>query len=290
MVKNSSEATILSLITVTYNAQSFIESLLKSLKFLPPDTEVIIVDNHSSDQTTEIVQKYPLIKLIKNSQNLGFGTGNNIAAENALGKYLFILNPDTVLLKDTVSKLLECAQKTPGAGIISPKLIEDNGRAQPSIRNLPTFWRAFQEYILKRKNVYEPFSLTGNQPIEVESVYGAAMLIKNDIFKKAGGFNEKYFMYYEDLELCKEVRKLGYKVFYLPNVLINHKVGASASLVPVNRLPWGIRTLAHFIPIRRTGTYYYQVKSTYIFHGLVVGLLIKLLIYLSIKLGVYKSS
>lgn len=218
------------IITVSYNSEEFIEDFIKSvLKYKPQNSELIILDNASVDKTVEIIQKYNgKLKLIKSQENLGFSKGNNKAVKESSGEYLFFLNPDTKLV-EPIEELIDFYEKTPGMGVVAPKLIMGNGQIQESVKNLPTIERAFQEYILGKKHAYSQYVPAGNEPIEVESVYGAALLIKKDLFEKLNGFDEEFFLYYEDVDLCRKVREAIKKIYYYPGIKIKHLVGATKS-------------------------------------------------------------
>lgn len=228
----------LSVIIVSYNSEKFIGSCIDSvLKYLPKNSELLVIDNNSSDKTAQILEKYlPKIKLIKSDKNLGFAKANNLAVESTAGEYLFLLNPDTQVYSNVFELMIKFYESTVDVGIVAPKLVMSNGQTQPSAKNLPTIGRAFLEYVLGVKYAYSEYVPNSNQAQEVEVVYGAAMLIKNDLFKKLNGFDEKYFMYYEDADICKRVRELGKKVYYYPQVSIKHLVGATKSEVDKYKL------------------------------------------------------
>ncbi len=226
----------LSVITVTYNSERFIEKYLESvLKFLPRDAELIIVDSGSEDKTVQQIYPSSRVKLIIAKENIGFGKGNNLAAKQAKGDYLFILNPDTRFDEDPFTKLIKFAKSHPKAGIIAPKLIEESGQAQPSVRKLPTTIGALKEYYFGISKQYEAYVPEDNVPRVVESVVGAAILIKKDLFFKLGGFDEKYFMYFEDLDLCRKVLKAGFKIYFFPQIKIYHKVGGTVTYPEENK-------------------------------------------------------
>lgn len=274
---------LLSVVSVTYNNGKNIRDYLATLKkALPKRSEVIVIDNHSSDNTAELVGKEKWLKLIKNESNLGFGSGCNIGAKHSRCEYILFLNPDTVLKHDSLEKLMDFAQNHPDAGIIAPRLISKNGKIQESVTRLPSLLGVAKEYIFGQKNAYSQYAPTTNIPIEVEAAYGAAMLIRKELFNKLGGFDEKYFLYYEDLDLCRKVKKMGLKIFYCPNISIVHLVGESTTLP--DDLPIGLRALTHFIPLKSSGSYYYSVQGGYLYHGIVTGFLIKIIIYLGVHL------
>lgn len=220
----------ISIITVSYNSEDFINKFAESvLKYKPSDSELIVIDNDSTDKTATILEKFiPRLKLIKSSENLGFSKASNLAAKEAKGQYLFFLNPDTEFLSEPLGELVNFYEKV-SAGIVGPKLIMPSGKPQASVKKLPTVWGAIKEYILGIKYSYSEYVPEGGEPVEVEQLYGAALLISKDLFWRVGGFNEKFFLYYEDAELCRQIRNLGKKVYYYPESSIKHLVGATKS-------------------------------------------------------------
>lgn len=220
----------LSVIIVSYNSEDFIEKcILSVLRNIPKDGEVVVIDNASNDKTFEKLKQYgSKIILIESSENLGFAKANNKAVKEASGKYLFFLNPDTEVEKP-LDELVNFYENTPNAGIVGPKLVLENGAIQPSARKLPTIMGVVKEYILGVKNAYSEYIPERDKPTEVEMVYGAAMLIKHELFEKLGGFDEKYFLYYEDADLCRRVQVLGKKIYYYPRIFVKHLVGATVS-------------------------------------------------------------
>lgn len=224
--------TIASVITVTYNNEGNICGYLKSLKkSLSIKTEVVIVDNASNDNTVNLLEKEKGIILIKSKENLGFSKACNLAAKRSKGKYLFFLNPDTKITKFVIEKLINFSEQTDDAGIVAPKLIQFNGLVQASVRKFPSLKGAVKEYYFGIRNSFDAYVPSGMEAISVDAVVGAAMLIKKEIFEKVGGFEEYYFMYYEDIDLCKRIKELNLKVYYLPDVAIYHTVGGSQSVM-----------------------------------------------------------
>lgn len=228
----------LSIIIVSFNSEDFIEDCLKSLfKYLLKEGEVIVVDNNSSDGTVKKLEGFvPKIDLIKLAQNLGFAKANNLAAKKAQGQYLFFLNPDTQIIQPVFSQLIDFYERNSDAGIVAPKLIQADGKVQESVKNLPTIWGAIKEFIFMIPNSYTQYAPKSSEPVQVECVYGAALLIKKDFFDKLGGFDEKFFLYYEDVDLCKRVNQADKKIYYYPGVSIKHLVGASKSEFDRNKL------------------------------------------------------
>lgn len=249
---------LLSIIIVTFNNAKTINDCLRSIeRSYPPPHEIICIDNASTDSTVQILMQSKIkTTLIKNDQNLGFSKANNIGVKHSQGDLLLFLNPDTEILND-MTPLIVYLNEHPEVGVIAPQLIE-NGKIQPSIRNLPTLIGTIREFIFKQKNSYNPFYLTGSQPLEVESVVGAAMMMRREIFYKIGGFDKKYFMYFEDLDLCRKIREHNLKVVYYPKVCFKHQVGVSAQA--------------------NHSTRKYLENSAAIYHGIVKKFLIDLII------------
>lgn len=222
---------MISVIIVSYNSSKTIKDCLTSVLQSLQAVEVIVVDNASTDNTVDIVKGFgSKVKLIESKENLGFSKGNNLGVKNSHGEYLIFLNPDTKLIsKDTVEKLVKTLEENPGFGLIGPKLLYPDGTIRKTARNLPTVGGAIGEYILKREGVYDFYQPGGSTLIEVESVVGACMVIKKRLFERVGGFDEKYFLYFEDLQLCKDIRSAGFKVGYLPEVKVEHIEGVSGA-------------------------------------------------------------
>lgn len=278
----------LSIITVTYNNENTIDDYLESvLKTKEKAYELIIIDNASPDGTVSKIPKHPQIKLLVNKENLGFSKACNIGAKNARGEYLFFLNPDTKIFKNSIQNLLQYIKENPSVGLVAPKLINRSGHAQPSVKKLPTVLGVFKEYYLNISNSFDEYVPDGSEPVEVECVYGAAFIIRKDIFDKLGGFDEKFFLYYEDLDLCRRLKNLNLKIIYYPKAKIEHEVGTSSKKLSVQTLPFGLRTLAHFFPNKNTGSNYYQIKGANSYHGFVKASVIRTMIFLSVKLGIY---
>ncbi len=213
----------LSIVMVSYNAKDLIVECLETIKkFLDlSEVEVIVVDNASSDGTVEVLRsKHDWVKLIENKENIGFGRANNQGARASRGEYLWFLNGDTLLLDDGIMGAIEWMDDYDEAGVLSPKLIlEDKKTIQEGIcGKQPSIAR-----LIKRDMMTE----CGGRAQGVGWVTGAAMLVRKKIFEEVGGFDERFFMYYEDVDLCTSVGKKGYKVFYWPKTVIVHLGGKS---------------------------------------------------------------
>ena len=223
-----------SVIIVTYNSGEYINMCLQSIeKNLRPPYEIIIVDNNSADNTLEVIQQSGIkVNLLPQKSNLGFSKANNLAVSEAEDEYLFFLNPDTKILDNKIVELVDYLDTHRDVAIAAPELIDENGDVQPSVQRLPTLGGALAQYLMGVKNAYGHYVPVGNNPSEVESVVGGAMMIPKKVYQGCGGFNNKYFMYFEDLDLCRKLRKAGWKIVYMPQVKVEHKIGGSASSNP----------------------------------------------------------
>lgn len=223
----------LSVIIVNYNVQHFLhvclQSVFKALKEI--DAEVIVVDNHSSDDSCEMVKSsFPSVKLIENKVNVGFSKANNQGVELATGAYVLILNPDTIIAENTFKNLLLFADNKPDLGALGIRLIDGTGAfLYESKRNIPTPSRAFFKLL---SNANEKLGYYANQidkdtNSKVEILVGAFMLLKKEVYQKMGGFDERFFMYGEDIDLSYRLLKSGYSNYYVGSESAIHFKGES---------------------------------------------------------------
>jgi GT2 family glycosyltransferase len=230
----------LSVIILNYNVRYFLEqcvlSVQKALEELNPDAsgEIIVIDNASTDDSCEMMKtKFSHIKLIENKTNYGFPKGNNIGVAQAKGQYICILNPDTVVGEDTFSKILNTKNWQLNTGIIGCKLIDGSGNFLPeSKRGIPTPWVAFTK-IFGLYNISNYFGkyyaqhLSENESGEVAILVGAFMMMQRELYLEIGGFDEKCFMYSDDIDLSYMVMKTGKSNYYYHKTSVIHYKGES---------------------------------------------------------------
>lgn len=229
----------LSIIIVNYNVKEFLQNLLHSIDKATRNIshEIIIVDNGSDDGSIELLQqKFPKVKLIINKENLGFGKANNIGMKTAQGKYFLLLNPDTLLAEDTLHEMMHFLINTPEAGIAGCKILNLDGTLQLACRrSFPGPWTSFCKVtglssVFPKSKIFARYNLTyldENQTYEVDAISGSFMMMKREVYEKTTGFDEDFFMYGEDLDLCYRIQKEGYKVFYVHSAQIIHYKGES---------------------------------------------------------------
>jgi len=249
-----------SIVIVAMNHLSKLKNLLESIVDMGKTNftyEVVLVDNCSKDGTIEYVtQNYPNIKLSINDKIEGFAYNTNYGVSMSKGEYIFICNPDMILLKGSLDKLLAYAIENPKSGIVSPQLLNSDYTYQPSIRKFHSikllFWRIMSGASDQSKNktvtdyLLLDFDKTIVQPIDW--AIGAAMLISRDLYiNKLSGFDEKFFLYVEDQDICLRAWKLGYEVTYNPASVMIHDHQRS-SVKKINKLTWfHFKSLVYFI-------------------------------------------
>lgn len=232
----------LSVVIVSYNTKELLAKCLKSLKVsIPEKSEVFVVDNNSHDGSQEEVKRnFSWVKLIENNKNLGFSKANNIALYKAQGKFILILNPDTELEKNTLDKLLEFFKSKPkNVGMLTCRVELSSGELDKDCRRrFPTPWTAFTHFsglsrLFAKSRIFDSYYY-GYKPenieTEVEACAGAFMLIKSEALKNVGLFDEDYFFYGEDLDLCYRFLSKGYKIIYTPIVKITHYKGVASGI------------------------------------------------------------
>lgn len=225
-----------SVIILNYKTSGHVDILLQSLQtFVNPDlTEIIVADNASNDSYLKVLEeKYGFVKFIYNDSNGGFAYGNNQAVRQAQGGFLLFVNPDIVFKDDSIMRLTEYMKSNPSCGIVSGLLEDDKGNVIYCFNEYPGFLWEFYHMVgygydrkIDRLTKNPLIARGGN--FEVDWFHGALILIRKDDFMSIGGFNEKYFMYYEDVELCFKVRRnLGKSIMCIPNVRVIHDTRAS---------------------------------------------------------------
>lgn len=204
------------------------------------DYEIIVVDNASRDGSVEMVKKdFPQVKIIANQSNLGFAKANNQGIKIAQGEYILFLNSDTVVPPGTIETLLAYLKNHPLVGVVTPKLILKNGQIDPDChRGFPTPWSALSyflglEKIFPKSKIFSQYhqGYQNSETIhEIHACCGAFLLTRRKILEKIGGWDEDYFFYGEDLDLCYRIKQLGFKVIYYPQVAATHYKGASSGI------------------------------------------------------------
>ena len=221
---------LLSVIIVSYKVPHYLQLCLESVQraLSEIESEIIVVDNASEDSTLEILSsKFPKVKCIANTVNVGFSKANNQGVEAASGKYVCILNPDTLLPENCFKDALAFVDTVNDLGILGVRLVDGTGNFLPeSKRNLPTLRVSLAKLVGNTRTYYaDNLSETGIGKVAI--LVGAFMFMKRSVYSEVGGFDERFFMYGEDIDLSYEVTKMGYANYYLGTVSVIHFKGES---------------------------------------------------------------
>ena len=239
---------LISIIIVNFKVPDYLKRTLLSLREaeLYNQSEIIVVDNASQDDSkNKIISEFPEVTWVGLKNNIGFGKASNVGAKSSHGTYLLFLNPDTLVSKNTLSVCVEFLQSRAGAGIMGPKIINADGSLQAGCRrSFPSPLVALYRLtglsrLFPKSSRFGKYNLTYLDPdaaAEVDAVSGSFMFMSSALFREVGGFDEKYFMYGEDLDLCCRVKEKGYTVWYNPATQIIHFKGRSAA-----KLTWKSR-------------------------------------------------
>lgn len=236
----------LSIVIVNYNTGRLLEKCLQSVKtttqgFKAPKTEIIVVDNASADKSIEFLKKQKSnenVVLVRNKENRGFARATNQGIKESKGEYKFLLNPDTEVKNKSIQELLDFAKSAKDAGVVAPRLLNPDGSRQSSVFRLPSLMGAIREFWLRQKGFYSKYLPPGDHSVKVDAVVGAAFLITPEAFKRVGLLDERYFMYFEDLDYCRRVHAAGLRVYYLPSAEVVHFHGASGRDLRASSEQW----------------------------------------------------
>jgi GT2 family glycosyltransferase len=233
---------LLSVIVVNWNTRELLHRCLTSVeKYLPKgDYETIVVDNASTDGSSEMVQReFPMTRLIKNTDNLGFGRGNNLGMASASGDFFLLLNSDARLIDDTPLRLVKRLKHRSRVGVIGPIVRYEDGRLQATAHRFEAPWRLLVEELWLYRAMSR--SRVGNlllgvhwdhaEEREVDWVTGVCMVVRREVFEETGGFDPSIFMYGEEVEWARRIRQSGWSILFSPLGEVIHIGHASADLL-----------------------------------------------------------
>jgi GT2 family glycosyltransferase len=224
----------LTVVIVNYNSGEYLISCLKSLEDVCSEAKIqtYVVDNASIDGSVEKAKaKFGKVKFIINGENVGFGKANNQVLKILETEFVLILNPDSKVTAGTIKYMLEFMERNPQVGASSCKLEKLDGSIDwASHRGFPTPWASFRYFFLKDDSLYHLTKKDFTREHEVDSIVGAFFLTRKSVLEKVGYFDEDYFMYAEDIDLCFRIKKAGYKIMYVPQVKAIHLKGVSSGI------------------------------------------------------------
>lgn len=249
----------LSIVTVNYNTRHLLLECLRSLRQGNEGlrTQVIVIDNGSSDGSADAVAaEFPEVALIRNRSNEGFAAPNNQGLRMARGRYAMLLNSDTLVKPRSLETLVRFMDSTANAGACAPKLLNADGSLQPSCRSFPSLWRHFCD-MTGLENLF-PRSFLGNfetrfsydRTAEVDQPMGAALLVRREILMEVGLLDERFRIYYNEVDWCRRIIRAGWKIFFVPDAEIIHYGGKTTELTN--------RSLEQFDEMNRNCLAYYE--------------------------------
>jgi len=224
----------LTVVIVNFNSGKYLHNCLKTLSEVSTEAKIttFVVDNASTDSSVEEAYKtFPKVNFIKNQENLGFGKANNQVLKKLKTEYVLILNPDSKVIKGTLKYMLDFMDNHPEVGASSCKVIKEDGSLDwASHRGFPTPWASFKYFFLKDDSLYHLTKRDMKTEHEVDAIVGAFFLTRKSVLDKVGFFDEDYFLYGEDLDLCFRIKKAGLKISYVPQVETIHLKGISSGI------------------------------------------------------------
>jgi len=228
-----------SVIIVNWNTKDLLSQCLESIKAQTRriSYEIIVVDNFSSDGSPEMVERnFPEVALIKNKENKGFGQANNQGLAKARGKYALFLNSDVVINANCLDDMFDFMERNPNVGASSCKLTFPDGNLQHSCRKFPSFKVFFLmltglRYFFPNMKIFREYLMLDwdhSDEREVDQIMGSFMFIRKDVLNQIGSFDERYWMYFEEVDLCLRMKKAGWKIVHYPHATAIHFLSKSS--------------------------------------------------------------
>jgi GT2 family glycosyltransferase len=233
---------LLSIIIVTWNSEEFIKSCLESVfnSKVSSDFETIVIDNASRDRTVKTIQEFfPQVKLISNHKNSGYARGNNQGIEIARGKYILLLNPDVEMKENCLQLMLDFIEKHTDIDGLGPQLLNLNGTIQPSCREFPDFSILLWEisglsFLFPKSKIFGRWRMgyfDFQSPREVDQPMGSCLLLRRKILEKIGILDERFPIFFNDVDLCYRMKKNGGRLYFYPEAKAFHYKGGSTEKV-----------------------------------------------------------
>jgi N-acetylglucosaminyl-diphospho-decaprenol L-rhamnosyltransferase len=240
----SDRASAVAAVLVTYESAADLPGCLASLPAAADghDLEVVVVDNASSDESVSLARQLD-VKVLENHTNLGYSRAVNLGAASTGAGWILVANPDTRLEPGSLARLVACGEADPRIGCVGPRLCNPDGTDYPTGRRFPSLLMGTLHALLApvwpdnpATRRYHLTELDRTNPAEVDWVSGACMLVRRSAFKAVGGFDESYFMYFEDMDLCLRLARGGWRVVFEPRAVVLHTVGGSTRSAPYRKV------------------------------------------------------
>ena len=250
---------IISVIIVNYNVKDYLANCISSLleSAVESEVEIIVIDNNSFDGSVEMLNnEFSQVQVVAHRENVGFGKAVNAGIDRARGDYVLVLNPDTIVQEDTLATLLKQMTERKNVAICGPKILNADGTLQLSCkRSFPTPWVAFPKLLglsalfpgSKWAGRYNLTYLDPDEEYSVEAISGSCMFIRRELIDEIGVFDERFFMFGEDLDLCFRAMEAGWEIRYVPDTQIVHYKGESVKVAPFDSIHWFYRAMSLFV-------------------------------------------
>jgi GT2 family glycosyltransferase len=247
----------ISVVVVGWNAKHYLELCLESLAKAPPrrSMEVLVVDNASTDDSVQMIEaKFPWVKLIKSSENLGFAKGNNVAIRQCQGHYIALVNPDVIVFPGCLDALANFLDQNPKVGNVGPRVLNPDMSMQSTCRRFPTLWNNFcsatglstrfknSQFFAGEHMFYFPH----DRVLAVDVIVGCFSMIRRETFDEVGLLDEGLFMYGDDVDWCRRAWNAGWQVMFYPGGQAIHDRGKTTAPYPVRFAVAQQRSVLHY--------------------------------------------
>jgi GT2 family glycosyltransferase len=270
----------ISVVIVAWNARHYLELCLQSLADAPPrrNMEVLVVDNASADGTAEMVEsRFPDVKLIKSSENLGFAKGNNVAIRQCQGRYIALVNPDVILFPGCLDALADFLDQNPKVGNVGPRVFNPDMSQQSTCRRFPTLWNNFcsatsMATAFKKSRLFageHMWFFAHDRTLPVDVLVGCFSVIRRETFDDVGLLDEGLFMYGDDVDWCRRCWHTGWEVVFYPGARAIHDRGKTTAPYPVRFAVAQQRSIVYYWRKHHTFWGVMGIRGIMFFHHLV---------------------
>jgi GT2 family glycosyltransferase len=278
-MSSSSPPLDISVVIVGWNARHYLELCLESLAKAPPrrSMEVVVVDNASTDGSVEMIEaKFPRVKLIKSSENLGFAKGNNVAIRQCQGRYIALVNPDVIVFPGCLDALSDFLDENPKVGNVGPRVFNPDMSQQSTCRRFPTLWNNFTSATALATTFTKSRIFAGehmwwfphDRMISVDVIVGCFSMIRRETFDEVGLLDEGLFMYGDDVDWCRRARNAGWEVVFYPGGQAIHDRGKITAPYPVRFAVAQQKSVLHYWKKHHSFFGVLGIRSILLFHHL----------------------